>query len=105
MTDLVEHPAARPAQSLPGDGPAEEQPNAFASGVALQDANVLIHVRFRPDGQVWEIAECPAGLDKEQWFKRLCARAGDKFQTRCGARGLFRLSLAQLEALKAPQLH
>ncbi|KAF2990359.1 hypothetical protein OGR47_14410 [Methylocystis sp. MJC1] len=105
MTDLVEQRALKSTQTLPGAAPAEEQPNAFSSGVALQDATVLIHVRFRPDGNVWEIAECPDFMDKDEWFKRLCARAGDKFQARCGARGLFRLSLAQLEALKAPVLH
>jgi hypothetical protein len=105
MTDLVEQTVVSPAQAPSNAEPIEEQPNVFANGVALEDATVLIHVRFRPDGQVWEIAECPAGLDKNEWFKRLCARAGDRFQTRCGARGLFRLSLAQLEALKAPHLH
>ena len=67
--------------------------------------DVIIHVRFHPDSRVWEIAERPATLDEEQWFKLLCARFGSKFQTRLGGRGLFRISRAELESAKAPRPH
>ena len=75
---------------------------AVAAPVAHE---VIIHVRFYPDSRVWEIAECPNALDKEQWFKLLCARFGSKYQTRVGGRGFFRISKVELEAAKAPRLH
>ena len=64
--------------------------------------DVILHVRFHPDARVWEIAERPQDLDKEEWFKVLCARFGSKYETRAGGRGFFRLSRAELEAAKAP---
>ncbi|QGM99672.1 hypothetical protein F7D14_12050 [Methylocystis parvus] len=63
--------------------------------------SVLIHVRFRPDGTVWEISACPPDVSKDAWFKKLCARASDRFQARAGGRGMFRLTAEQLDALKA----
>jgi hypothetical protein len=66
---------------------------------------VIIHVRFHPDSRVWEIAECPNALDKEQWFKLLCARFGSKFQTRAGGRGFFRIARLELESAKALRPH
>jgi hypothetical protein len=68
-------------------------------------SNILIHVRFRPDGEIWQITQCPETLTPGEWFKKLCARVGDKFQTRSGGRGLFRLSAEQLDALRTAQVH
>lgn len=67
--------------------------------VAASDV-VIIHVRFHADSRIWEISERPDQIDREQWFKLLCAHVGDKFQTRAGGRGFFRLSRTQLELLK-----
>jgi hypothetical protein len=67
--------------------------------------DVILHVRFHPDSRVWEIAERPDTLDKEQWFKLLCARFGSKFQTRAGGRGFFRISRVELESSKAHRPH
>jgi hypothetical protein len=102
---LEQRPHVKPADTPQGALAAEEHPDVFSRAVSLEDAAVLIHVRFRPDGTVWEIAECPEGLAKDEWFKKLCARVGDKYQARCGGRGMFRISLAQLEALRAPKAH
>jgi hypothetical protein len=71
-----------------------------APAANLNSATVLLHVRFRPDATILNIDECPAEMTKEEWFKRLCARAGGKFATRAGGRGFFRLSHVELETLK-----
>ncbi|MGE0195165.1 MAG: hypothetical protein AB7F41_04010 [Methylocystis sp.] len=67
--------------------------------------SVIIHARFWPDARVWEIAECPDGLTKDEWFKLLCARVGDRYQTRAGGRGFFRISRGELDELKSLTPH
>jgi hypothetical protein len=74
--------------------------HAVAPAANLNSATVLLHVRFRPDTTILNIDECPAEMSNEEWFKRLCARAGGKFATRAGGRGFFRLTHVELETLK-----
>jgi hypothetical protein len=76
-----------------------------AAVAARGSEDVIIHVRFHPDSRVWEIAERPDALDKEQWFKLLCARFGSNYQTRAGGRGFFRISRVELESAKAHRPH
>ncbi len=64
------------------------------------NASLNLHVRFWPDGSIWRIDERPEQLNNEEWFKRLCARAGQKFQTRAGGRGFFSLTRTEVDALK-----
>ena len=72
-----------------------------APAVNLNSATILLHVRFRPDTTILNIDECPAEMTNDEWFKRLCARAGGgKFATRAGGRGFFRLTHVELETLK-----
>ena len=71
-----------------------------APAANLNSATILLHVRFRPDAAILNIDECPAEMTNEEWFKRLCARAGGKFATRAGGRGFFRLTHVELETLK-----
>ena len=71
-----------------------------APAADLNGARILLHVRFRPDTTILNIDECPAEMTNEEWFKRLCARAGGKFATRAGGRGFFRLTRVELETLK-----
>jgi hypothetical protein len=78
-----------------------QEEDAATPATTTAAAEVILHVRFRPDAHVWEIAERPEGLDKEEWYRLLCARAGDRYQTRIGGRGFFRLSRAELDSLKA----
>ncbi len=66
----------------------------------LNSPTVLLHVRFRPDATILQIDERPAELTDEEWYKRLCARAGAKYATRVGGRGFFRLTRSELDALK-----
>ena len=74
--------------------------HVVAPAANLNSATLLLHVRFRPDTTILNIDECPAEMTNEEWFKRLCARAGGKFATRAGGRGFFRLTHVELEALK-----
>jgi hypothetical protein len=66
----------------------------------METQNVVLHARFAPNGTVVEISERPASLSPQDWFNFLSAKAGDVYQTLAGGRGVFRLTRAELEALK-----
>ncbi len=66
---------------------------------------VMIHVRFAPNGQVTEISERPTTISAQDWFNRLSDRVGTNYQPLSGGRGLFRLSPDEVEALKAAAAH
>ena len=88
-------------ENPPLAAPIEHAGERVAAPAAnLNSATVLLHVRFRPDTTILDIDECPVEMTKEEWFKRLCARAGGKFATRAGGRGFFRLTHVELETLK-----
>lgn len=89
------------AISLEAGTPIEAGPSAYESAVATAADEVLLHVRFWPDSRVWEIAERPDHLGKEEWYKLLISRAANKYFTRANSRGFFRLTRLELEALKA----
>ena len=106
-TNALENTEFKATLSLTVAPAPEERPVAPGlcdAAVPVSD-EVIIHVRFHPDSRVWEIAECPNALDKEQWFKLLCTRLGSKFQTRAGGRGFFRITRAELESAKALRPH
>ena len=67
----------------------------------MEAQNVLIHARFAPNGAVVEISERPAALSPQQWFNYLSDRAGNAYQALAGGRGVFRLTRAAVDALKA----
>lgn len=67
----------------------------------MQNASVMIHVRFSPDGSVTEIGERPAAESPQAWFNRLSDKAGMSYQPLSGGRGLFRLTREEVDALKA----
>jgi hypothetical protein len=93
------------AYALEVEDEASTAPDGGQTAPLAQTAPLLLHVRFRPDTSVLKIDYCPSDLSPEEWFKRLCARAGDKFAARAGGRGFFRLTPAELEALSAPRAH
>lgn len=67
----------------------------------MDNTNVLIHVRFAPNGQVTEIGERPGSLAPQAWFNTLSQKAGTSYQPLSGGRGLFRLSRDQVTTLQS----
>ncbi|MCC3246382.1 hypothetical protein LG047_13805 [Methylocystis sp. WRRC1] len=70
----------------------------------MTDKNLIIHVRFAPDGTVFEIGERPSALTAQQWFTKLSEKAGNAFESLSGGRGVFRLSRDEIESMKATVL-
>ncbi|MGA7656158.1 MAG: hypothetical protein WBV25_05630 [Methylocella sp.] len=66
----------------------------------MDSANVMIHVRFAPNGTVIEISERPPGVSPQDWFNTLCDKAGMEYQALSGGRGVFRLTRTVVDALK-----
>lgn len=99
---VVQEGGARTTAAQPAVAPLDSARNYFDAGVPLPASKaVIIHVRFWPDASIWEIAERPSSLTKEEWFNALCARFGGKYQTRAGGRGFFQISSTELGWLKA----
>jgi len=69
--------------------------------MTVQNGQVMIHVRFAPDGMVTEIGERPPAESPQAWFNRLSEKAGTSYQPLSGGRGLFRLTRDEVDALKA----
>lgn len=67
----------------------------------MENQSVLIHARFAPNGAVVEISERPAAQSPQQWFDYLSDHAGNAYQALAGGRGVFRLTRAAIDALKA----
>lgn len=103
QTNAASQTPAVEGEPLPVSG-ATSQPEPaglYDGAVAASPADeVILHVRFRPDTTVWEIAETPDHLSKQDWFHLLCARVPSKFHTRAGGRGFFTLTRTELAALK-----
>ncbi|HLG79806.1 MAG TPA: hypothetical protein VKY22_02235 [Bradyrhizobium sp.] len=68
--------------------------------MATEQEKVLLHARFAPNGSVLEISERPPELTPQDWFNFLSEKAGDVYQAFAGGRGVFRLSRAEVDALK-----
>lgn len=66
----------------------------------METQNVVLHARFAPNGTVVEISERPTVLSPQDWFNFLSDKAGDVYQTLAGGRGVFRLTRAEVDALK-----
>lgn len=62
---------------------------------------VMIHVRFAPNGTVTEIGERPSALSAQEWFNLLTRSTTDCYETLSGGRALFRLPRAQVNQLKS----
>jgi hypothetical protein len=62
--------------------------------------NVIIHVRFAPDGSVVEVGERPSAVSPQDWYFRLCEGAADNYQPLSGGRAVFRLTRGAVDALK-----
>jgi hypothetical protein len=66
----------------------------------MEPGDVLIHVRFAPNGTVTEIAERPPAVSPQDWFNCLSSKAGTAYQALSGGRGVFRLTRGEVDALK-----
>lgn len=71
----------------------------------MENAQVLVHVRFAPDGAVTEIGERPSSLTPQDWFDRLSLDAADAYQALSGGRGVFRMSPEAIETVRAASVH
>ena len=72
----------------------------------MSEVQVMIHVRFAPDGTVTEIGERPASVTAQAWFNRLSQTTGVGYQALSGGRGVYRLSRSEVDSIKssfAPQ--
>lgn len=67
----------------------------------MDNNQVMIHVRFAPNGTVTEIGERPAALSAQAWFNLLTSTTRDNYETLSGGRALFRLSRAEVDHLKS----
>lgn len=67
----------------------------------MENDEVMILVRFAPNGTVTEIGQRPGALSAQDWFNLLTSTTQDNYETLSGGRALFRVPAAELEALKA----
>lgn len=67
----------------------------------MENDQIMIHVRFSPDGTVSSIGERPATLSEQDWFNLLASSTTDSYETLSGGRALFRLPRQQVEQLKS----
>lgn len=68
----------------------------------MQKDQVMIHVRFAPNGTVTEIGERPLAASAQEWFNHLSCTTRDSYESLSGGRGLFRLPQEQLSFAKSP---
>jgi hypothetical protein len=60
---------------------------------------VLVHVRYQPNGEIFSIGEKPERLSASEWLKHLLATASPHYQTFAGGRGFFRIPRENYAAL------
>lgn len=71
------------------------------SEVAQTAENVLIHVRFQPNAEVWTIDSCPEGVSPKAWYERLLAGAATYYQALSNGRGFFRIPASTYASITA----
>jgi hypothetical protein len=67
----------------------------------MSGEEVLIHVRFSPEGAVTDIGERPAAATPQGWFNQLATQFGEAYQPLSGGRGLFRIARGEVDRLKS----
>lgn len=60
---------------------------------------VIIHVRFLPNGLVNTIDKCPEGVSHQDWFYRWCYGAPQHYQVFAGGRSVFRMQRSHFEVI------
>jgi len=66
----------------------------------MENNQVMIHVRFAPNGVVTEISDCPADASPQKWFDFLSRSTSNSYASLSGGRGVYRMSREQVESLK-----
>lgn len=67
----------------------------------MENDQIMIHVRFAPNGTVSSIGERPTTLSEQDWFNLLVSSTTDSYETLSGGRALFRLPRQQVDQLKS----
>jgi hypothetical protein len=80
------------ARRHPVESTAENPPS-------LAVHEVLVHVRYQADGEIFSIGETPKGLSAGQWLKHLLDTASPYYRTLAGGRGFFRIPRSNFESL------
>ncbi|MFG1478626.1 hypothetical protein V5F53_08135 [Xanthobacter sp. V4C-4] len=80
----------------------EHSMSALAKAVVSEPTDeVLIHVRFQPNADVWTIDGCPEGVSPKAWYERLLAGASVHYQALSNGRGFFRIPAATFAGIAA----
>ncbi len=66
----------------------------------MENNQVMIHVRFAPNGGVTEISERPASAGAQEWFDCMSRGTENCYEALSGGRGIFRVPREQVDALK-----
>lgn len=61
--------------------------------------DVLIHVRFNPNAEVFTIDRLPEGVAPKAWFERLYTNASSYYRTLANGRGFFRIPAEAFAAI------
>lgn len=66
-----------------------------------ENNDVLIHVRFQPNAEVWTIDGCPQGVTPAAWYERLVSGAANYYSALSNGRGFFRIPAATFAGITA----
>jgi hypothetical protein len=61
------------------------------SSTPVGRGEVIIHVRFHPNGRVNTVNHRPDQVSPQDWFDLLCRAAPSSYQALAGGRGVFRI--------------
>lgn len=75
-------------------------PEEVEAGQALKTlGDVIVNVRFFPDGTVNTIDNRPVDMSAQAWFHHLCRTAPNYFQALAGGRGHYRIPFESFQAI------
>lgn len=64
-----------------------------------KEEEILIHVRYQPNAEIFSIDLCPDGVSPRDWLNRLLEKASDRYQMLAGGRGFFRIPRSRFDAI------
>ncbi|WP_198017288.1 hypothetical protein [Methylocapsa acidiphila] len=79
---------------------AQSKSSAPVGRDAGTHGEVIVHVRFHPNGRVNMVNHRPANVDPQDWFDMLARRtAASCYQAFSGGRGVFRIQVDAFETI------